>query len=277
VFNNNQPQPKVHRSTLWLVVVALSLGVVLIVLITISIVANRIDEKPKVGVNVQRILDQGEVKIGTDATFLPMEFYDENGNLTGFDMELANKIAEVIGVKATIISYPWDELFEHLKNGDVDLIISSVTINDERRQLYDFSTSYISAGQVIITQRSDNSINSTTDLSGKKIGVQTGTTNETEALKYTTDDLVIRYPDFNVAAKALVEGEINAIFSDLPGAKGLINDNPTLKISSDPFTEENYGVVIKKGSDDLVERVNEVLDSLRQQGFLQYLQQKWLE
>ena len=75
----------------------------------------------------------------------------------------------------------------------------------------------------------------------------------------------------------LVAGEIDAIFSDLPGAKGLINDNPTLKISSDPFTEENYGVVIKKGAPDLVAKINEALNLLRQQGYLQYLQQKWLE
>ncbi len=275
--NTLPEQPKIAKSTLLLTVVAISLGIVIVVLATMTVLSQKINEKTPEGPNVQRIIDKGTIVVGTDGTFLPMEFLDENGNLTGYDVELANKIAETIGIKAQVISYPWDDLFSKLLTDEVDLVISSVTITDERKLIYDFSTSYISAGQVIITQRTDDSINSTANLAGKKIGVQAGTTNETEALKYTTDDLVVRYADYNIAATALVAGEIDAIFSDLPGAKGLINDNPTLKISSDPFTEENYGVVIKKGAPDLVAKINEALNLLRQQGYLQYLQQKWLE
>lgn len=109
----------------------------------------------------------------------------------------------------------------------------------------------------------------------KKIATQTGTTNEKEALKYTSDRLVIRYPDFIQATKALVDGNVDALFTDLPNAKGIISKNSGLKIVSDPFTKEYYGIVFIKG-DPSVTQINEALTSLRKRGVLADLEKKWL-
>jgi len=156
------------------------------------------------------------------------------------------------------------------------MIISAVTITPERQQKYQFSEQYLNAGQILIIQKTNNVIKTPADLKGKKIGVQQGTTNETEALKYTTNNLVVRYPDFVQATKALVAGNVDAIMTDLPSAQGIVATNPTLKIAGDPFTNDYYGVVFRKG-DPTVTQVNKALDSLRVRGFLTELKHKWLD
>lgn len=217
-----------------------------------------------------------DIIIGTDATFQPMEYTASGGALMGYDIDLGNRIGEELGATVTFKNIAWDDLFPALQNKQIDMIISSVTVTDERKQLYDFSESYLNAGQVILIRQNDATISSAQDLQGKKIAVQQGTTNETEALKLTSENLVIRYPDFVLATKALVDGKADAILSDLPGAKGIITANPTLKIVSDPFTNEYYGIVFRKG-DPTSTKINEILSSLRTQGVLTDLKQKWLD
>jgi polar amino acid transport system substrate-binding protein len=226
---------------------------------------------------IDRIVNSGTIVIGIDATFPPMEFEDSEGGFVGYDIDLGNRIGEELGVTAEFVNIPWDDLFQALLDGDVDLVLSSVTITDERKKLYYFSEPYTNAGQVIITQEDNTTITATEDLRGKKIGVQTETTNQQQALLYTDPELVIAFDDFIEATQALVNGEVDAIFSDLTGAKGIVDAQPTLKIASDPFTSEYYGVVFRKGESDLVVKVNEIIDSLRQKGVLVLLKQKWLE
>ena len=213
--------------------------------------------------------------VGTDATLPPME-YTNKGKYIGYDIDLTNFIAKELGAKVEIKNIPFDDLFTALEQKKIDVIVSAVTITDDRKKKYDFSDPYLNAGQVIITKIDNTTIKTTADLRGKKIGVQTGTTNEKQALLYTSPNLVIRYNDFVEATKALSNGQIDAIFNDLPGAKGTITDNPTLKIASDPFTNEYYGIVFRKG-DPNVKQVNNALDSIRIKGYLTDLQQKWLD
>lgn len=233
--------------------------------------------KPTDNPNVQKIIENGELVIGTDTTYPPMEYYDEEGNLVGHDIEFGQRLAQEFGVEARFVSLLWDDIFTVLENEEIDIILSSVSITDERKELYDFSIPYLNAGQVIITQKTDTSISNIDDLRGKKIGVQVGTTNEEQALLYTEPENVIAYPDYLEATQALVDGNVHAIFSDLTNAKSVIIEHETLKIASDPFTSEHYGIVVKKGKQDLVDKLNDAINSLRQKGFLELLKQKWLE
>lgn len=226
---------------------------------------------------LDRIKSQGKLIIGTDATFAPMEFADDSGQLVGYDIDLAARITEKLKVTPEFKQILFDDFIKILNNKEVDVVISSVTITDERKQLVDFSDQYLSAGQVIITRGDETSIKTTADLSGRKIAVQKGTTNEQQAFQFTKDELVLSFDDYIGATTALLNGEADAIFSDLTGAKGIIDQNPTLKIASEPFTNEQYGIVFRKGEEDLVAEVNSTLNSLRQQGILVFLKQKWLE
>lgn len=213
--------------------------------------------------------------VGTDPTLQPME-YMENGKLLGYDIDLAYFIAKELGIEVEFKNILFDNIFTALDQKQIDMIISAVTITPDRQRKYDFSDQYLNAGQVIITRKDNTSIKSTADLRGKKIATQKGTTNEDSAIKYTSDNLVIRYPDFEQATKALVDGKVDALFTDLPNAKGITVANPTLKISSDPFTNEYYGIVFRKG-DPIVKQINQELDSIRVKGFLTDLKQKWLD
>jgi polar amino acid transport system substrate-binding protein len=216
-----------------------------------------------------------EVIIGTDPTFQPME-YTQNGKMVGYDIDLSNLLAKELGVKVEFKNIVFDNLFNALQQHQIDMIVSAVTITPERQKKYEFSDPYLNAGEIIITQKSNTTIKSPTDLKGKKIGVQQGTTDEAEALKFTDNKLVIRYPDFVHATKALVDGDVDAIVTDLPSAQGIIATSPTLKISSDPFTNDYYGIVFRK-NDPSVKQINKALDSLRTRGYLTELKHKWLD
>lgn len=216
------------------------------------------------------------IVIGTDATFQPMEYLNKQNEMIGYDIDLGNRIADELGTKIEYKNIPWDNLFTALDNKQVDVILSAVTITDDRKVKYDFSDPYLNAGQVIITTKDNTTIASASGLQGKRIAVQEGTTNEKEALKYTAPNLVIKFPDFLQATQALVNGQADAILSDLPGAKGTVTANPTLKIASDPFTNEYYGVVFRKG-DPEVKEINKALTILQTKGVLTDLKQKWLD
>ncbi|HEX6461847.1 MAG TPA: basic amino acid ABC transporter substrate-binding protein [Candidatus Saccharimonadales bacterium] len=232
--------------------------------------------RPQPSPEVQTQAPTSTLVIGTDATFEPLEYVDENNKLAGYDIDLANKLGEELGAKVTFKNIPWDDIFKALEDKEVDMIISSVTITDERKKLYDFSESYLNAGQIIMTQKDNTTITSAESLKGKRIAVQEQTTNETEALKYTSSELVIRYPDFIQAVKALVDGKADAILSELSGAKKIITDNPTLKIASEPITDEYYGVVFRKG-DTNRQKINKALSTLKANNTLTDLKEKWLE
>ena len=237
---------------------------------------NQLVELNKAKKEVAPVTAKNELIIGTDPTAPPMESLSASGTLIGYDIDLGNRIADGLDMKAKFVSTPWDTIFEDLENGKIDVIISSVTINEERKQKYGFSEPYINAGQVIVS-RKDNQITSVEQLRGKRISVQKGTTNENEALKYTAKELVISYDEFVVAANAVSVASAEAMISDLTMAKGFIEKYDNLKITTDPFTNEYYGVVIRKDNVELQKKVNDVLSVLRVNGVLTDLKQKWLE
>ncbi len=214
--------------------------------------------------------------IGTDPTLPPME-YTENGTLVGYDIDFANFIAKEMGAEVEFKNIGFDDLFPAVEEKKIDMIISAVTITDERKLKYGFSDPYLNAGQVIIIKKTNTDITLPATLSGKKVGVQQGTTNETEALKYTVEKNVVRFKDFEAATKALETGTVDAIMTDLPNARGIVGENRDFKIAGDPFTFEYYGIVMAKDNATLKTQVNEALSSLQRKGILEDLKQKWFE
>ncbi|NTV30987.1 amino acid ABC transporter substrate-binding protein [candidate division WWE3 bacterium] len=271
-------KPNVFKFTLWLIP-ALIIILVVGIFWALQIFKQQTDIKDtsSVGPHIAEIKQRGTLLIGTDATFPPMEYLDDTNVLTGYDIDFGNRIAAELGVTAEFKNIVWDDLFLALENKEIDVIISSVTITDERKNLYSFSEPYINAGQVIITQKTNSTISRTSDLNGKKIGVQKETTNEQEAIKYTPDKYVVRYDDFQAATQALIDGAVDAIFSDLTNAKGIVKSYPDLKIASDPFTSEFYGIVMRQNEEDLGTELDRAVGLLQQRGILTLLKQKWLD
>lgn len=217
-----------------------------------------------------------KIVVGTDATYPPMEFKDENGNLIGLDIDLGKKIAEEINAEIEYKSLKWDDLFTALERREIDAIISSVTITEERKTKYAFSEPYFNAGQVIVTDK-NGVVTKPEQLRGKRVGVQRKTTSEEEAVRYAGEVGTVRYEDYTEAVASMSAGSIDAIIVDLTAAKGLVDKHQNLKIASDPFTNEYYGIVMRKDSADLQEQFNAAIVSLKQRGIIDNIRQKWFQ
>ncbi len=217
------------------------------------------------------------LRIGTDATYPPMETQDSKGMLIGYDIDLGTQLATELGGKAEFKNIAWDDVFKALDEKKIDVIISSVTITDERKKQYLFSSPYINAGQVILTKKDNVKIAGVADLANKKVGVQKDTTSEKEAVKYTDAKMVTGYADYDIAAKDLVNGKLDAVIIDLTAGKGLVDKYPGLKIASDSFTNEYYGIVLRKDDVALQSRINQAISTLHERGVLDDIKQKWFQ
>ena len=224
------------------------------------------------------IKKRGEIIIGTDATYPPMESMDEQGNFFGMDVDIAQEIASDLGVKVKFTNVIWEEIFDAAKNGEVDMIISAITITKERTEILAFSDPYFNAGQVIVSAKDkEEIINEPESLKQYKVGVQVGTTSEEEARKYAANpSLVNIYENYDLAREDLLEGKIDAIIIDYPAAVEMVAKEKRLQIAGGIFTQEFYGIAIQKNQPELLSQINKSIRRLKQEGELKRIEEKWL-
>jgi polar amino acid transport system substrate-binding protein len=217
------------------------------------------------------------VRVATDATFPPFELVDEQSKqLTGFDVELMNGIAEKAGFKLEWTNLPFDPMLAGLSECQYDVAIAAITITDERKQSMLFSDPYINAGQIVVVRKGETRIKSKDDLSGLTVGAQLGTTGAIEAQKIPNVNFK-PYDTYDLAFLDLANGQIDAVIADYPTALGFIGKNPEkLTTVGEVFTEESYGIAICKNRADLVDKINAALKALKDEGFVKQLEQKWL-
>ena len=220
------------------------------------------------------------ISVATDATWPPMEMIDANKNIVGFDIDLMNAAAEAGGFKVEIRNAAWEGIFAGLESGEYDAVISSVTITEERKKQYDFSIPYINAGQVLIVRIEEENYNSLQDLGGKSAGAQIGTTGAYEIEKIEGITLKT-YDELGFAIEDLANGRIDCVVSDTPIAANYVlqNDKYTgkLKIVGTPFTEEYYGVAVRKGNVKVLNMINAGLNKILGTEIVTQLEDKWLK
>jgi polar amino acid transport system substrate-binding protein len=219
---------------------------------------------------------------GSDATFPPMEFVDAaTKNVVGFDVDMINAIGKVAGFTANVKSTAWDGIFAGLAAGDYDGVLSSVTITDERKGTMDFSTPYLNAGQVIIVPKTTKNVSKPADLVGKVVGVQISTTGDIAVGKIAGVKEKKTYDDIGLAVEDLTIGRLDAVVVDSPTAAGYVLQNAKykakLQIVGQPFTEEYYGIAVKKGDTALLGLINKGLAVIMKDGTLDNLKKKWLQ
>jgi polar amino acid transport system substrate-binding protein len=219
---------------------------------------------------------------GSDATFPPMEFIDQaTKNVVGFDVDMINAIGKVAGFKAVVKSTAWDGIFAGLAAGDYDGVLSSVTITDERKGTMDFSTPYVNAGQVIIVPKTTKNVSKPADLAGKVVGVQISTTGDIAVAKIAGVKEKKTYDDIGLAVEDLSIGRLDAVVVDSPTAAGYVLQNDKykakLQIVGKPFTDEYYGIAVKKGNAELLGLINKGLAVILKDGTIDTLKKKWLQ
>lgn len=219
------------------------------------------------------------VTVASDATWPPMEMIDENKNLVGFDIDYMNAIAKEAGFKVVIKNTAWDGIFAGIEVGKYDAIISSVTITDKRKKAMDFSLPYVNAGQVLVVP-ADSSAKVVADLKGKKVGAQIGTTGAMEIKKVKGVELK-SYDELGLTFEDMAAGRIDGVVCDTPIAANYAlqkeNYKGQFKIAGEPFTQEHYGIAVKKGNKDLVEMLNKGIKAVQAKGIDKQLEKKWLK
>ena len=219
------------------------------------------------------------VVVATDSTWPPMEYVDEQKNIVGFDIDLFNAIAAAAGFTCEYKSVAWDGIFAGIAADKYDVVVSSVTITDERKQEMDFSDPYINAGQILVVKNDTTGVTALKNLAGKTVGAQIGTTGafEVEKVKAVT---LKTYDEIGLAFEDLYNGRIQGVVCDTPVAAqyALQNDKykGTLKIVGAPFTDEYYGIVVKKGNKELLDLINAGLKKVKDSGKLADIEKKWL-
>jgi polar amino acid transport system substrate-binding protein len=221
-----------------------------------------------------------KIVFGSDATFPPMEFVDEQKNIVGFDVDMINAVAKAGGFEANVKNTAWDGIFAGLTAGDYDAVLSSVTITEERKGTMDFSEPYVNAGQVIIVPKTTTKVSKPEDLAGLKVGVQIGTTGDMAVAKIEKATKKT-YDEIGLAVEDLTIGRIDAVVVDSPIAANYVLRNDKykakLQIVGVPFTDEFYGVAVKKGNKVVLDQINKGLAAIKKDGTLDKLKAKWLQ
>lgn len=222
----------------------------------------------------------GTVKVGTNAEYPPFESVDDQGAIIGFDIDLVNAVAKEAGFTAEFVNTRWDGIFVALASGEFDAVASAVTITDERKQTLDFSEPYFNAGQMIaVKEGSDIAVPA--DLAGKRVGVQLGTTGDLWISERADSGeiaaTVVRYDEVTLAFQALGNGDLDAIVNDGPVSADIIKANPELGVVlvGTPFTDEFYGIAVRRERSDVLQAINEGLAKVIASGEYDQIYEKW--
>lgn len=210
--------------------------------------------------------------VGTDAAYPPFQMLEAD-KISGHDIDVMNAIAEAGGFKIEWRNTGWDPLFDGLDRGTVDIGISSITITEDRKKKYDFSEPYFEANQLILVKE-DSTVTKLADLEGQNIGVQGGTTGE-EVVKKAFGDTysgLKSYDDMPSAIDDFFNGRVAAAVGDNGVIAYYANKNPNAKfkmIQDDSFEKEYYGIMVKKGNTEIMEKINAGLKTIKENGKLQ--------
>jgi L-cystine transport system substrate-binding protein len=226
---------------------------------------------------LNKVKERGTLLVGLEGTYPPFSFQDENGKLTGFEVEFAQELAQHLGVKASLKPTKWDGMLASLDSKRIDVVINQVTISDERKKKYDFSTPYtISGVQALTLKKNAGSINKPEDLSGKKVGVGLGSNYE-QWLRDNVKGVDIRtYDDDPTKYQDLRSGRLDAILVDRLAALDLVKKTgDTMAVGGPAFSRLESGVALRKGNDDLLKAIDAAIADMQKDGSLSKLSEKW--
>ncbi|MCF8008321.1 MAG: basic amino acid ABC transporter substrate-binding protein [Halanaerobiales bacterium] len=206
--------------------------------------------------------------VGTSAGFPPFE-YVEDGEIVGFDIDLMKAIGEEMGFDVTFEDIAFDSLIPALKTGNIDVVAAGMTITEQREEVVDFSNSYYSADQSIIVKK-DSDKDISVIFGDNDISVQTGTTGDmwaTEKLKEKgiLTGKIKRYDTFVLCVSDLVNGNVDAVVLDSPVANRYAEMRP-VDVVGIIVTGENYGLAVNNGNTELLDKLNEGLRRIRENG-----------
>ena len=225
--------------------------------------------------------DDNVLVMATNAYFPPYEYYDGD-KIVGIDAEIAEKIAEKLGMTLKIEDMEFATTLNAVEQGTVDFAMAGMTVTDKRLKQVNFTTSYANGVQAIIVKE-DSAITCDDDLFADgatfKVGVQQGTTGDT----YASDDFkdtgveVVQYNNGNNAILALKGGDIDCVIIDNEPAKAYVQANEGLKILKTAYADEDYAIAVNKSNTELLEKLNKAIDELIKDGTIDGIIAKYIK
>jgi polar amino acid transport system substrate-binding protein len=230
--------------------------------------------------NDLNLVEDGKLIMSTNAAFPPYESTDDTGKFIGIDIEVAQAIADKLGLELVIDNMEFTAALEAAQKGKADMVMAGVTVTPDRELVMEFSNSYATGIQVVIVPE-DSTITSIDDLEGKKIGTQMGTTgylycSDTPENGGYGEENVVAYDNGISAVMALKKGQIDCIVIDNAPAQAFVKENPGLKILETEFAVEDYAIGFAKGNTALKEAVNKALAELIADGTVQKIVDKYI-
>lgn len=220
-------------------------------------------------------VEPGVLTMGTNAAFPPYE-YKDGDDIVGIDAEIAQAMADKLGLKLEIVDMDFDSLIASIQSGKIDMSLAGMTVTEERKQNVDFTDSYATGVQVIIV-KDDSDIASVDDLQDKLIGVQQGTTGHLYCADDFGEDHVNALPNGATAVQALLQGKVDCVVIDQEPAKAFVEANEGLKILDTAYTTEDYAAAVSKDNPALTAALNKALQELKDDGTIQGILDKYIK
>lgn len=217
--------------------------------------------------------------IASDTTFAPFEFTDANGDFVGIDMDLLAAIAEDQGFEYTINSVGFDAALQAVTSGQADGVIAGMSINDERKEVFDFSDPYFDSGVVMGVAATDDAITGYEDLAGKKVATKIGTEGATfaESIKDEYGFETVSFKESSMMYEDVAAGNSQACFEDYPVLGYAVSQGVGLKIVTDMERGSSYGFAVAKGKNpELIKMFNDGLENLKENGSYQKILDKYI-
>ena len=252
---------------------------ILLVLLFLCLFICGCGKKEQTKDDLAKILEKGQIIVGVRDDTSPFGFRDKNGNLTGFDIELSKILAQnILGNENKIKFVPVtaSNRIEKLISGEVDILVATMSITDQRQIILDFSAPYYIAGQAVLTN-SANKATSLLDFRNKKLIVVFGSTSERNLRLNMPDVEILGFKTYNEAYKALKSGKADGIVGDDTILLSYAINDKSVRLLEKRFSQEPYAVAFRKTDESkrLLEKVDYIIENMESSGKLTKMQEKW--
>jgi len=229
--------------------------------------------------DLQQIMNRGNLIVGVKNDSAPFGFIDNNGQLSGFDIDLAKQISKVIfgdENKVKFVPVTTSNRIMKLNSGEVDILIATMSITDQRQMVVRFSQPYHIAGQAIMVKKSSNAT-ALRDFKGKKLIIVFGSTSERNVRTNIPNVEIIGFKTYPEAFNALKAGKADGIIADDSILMAYAYNDNSVKILPKRYSEEPYAIALRQEPENskLLIKINYILDTMQQNGDLRKLKEKW--
>ena len=228
---------------------------------------------------LDKVKAAGKLVVGVEGTYPPFTYHDDNGELTGLDIELGKALADKLGVEVEFQEAAWDSLLIGIDTERFDTVINSVSITDERAEKYDFSDPYYYEARRVVVRADDDSIHGPEDLNGKKIA-----TNTTNAFIPWYEEQGVEVVGIDTSGEAidlLLSGRVDFVGINVPVLNAYLQEHPDAagKVKEAfviPNSEDVIAIPVRKGEPEFLDAINAALAELREEGTLKKISEKYL-